>query len=352
VQVIATSFIPPLFDAVLADYKRCIPDAREAEVLALMTALTNKLKTLIAPHVPSILEAVFECTLSMITANFTTYPDVRLNFFKMIQALNEHCFAALFSIAPSHQKFVVHSIVWAFRHQERNICETGLDILQQLLNNVAAVPGAGQQQFYQQYVAQDPMVVQVLCPVATHCVYRLCRYFVSLLQDVLWVLTDRLHKFAFKQHAQILHHMFRLVATNAITAPLFPAGTPGKTNQVCLVALPSHEGMACDDSCCVVQIFVGEHVCKLLLSYFKNLNNAQVTAFVQGLFDMSKDQSAYKTHMRDFLIELREFKSEDNRDLYAEETAIASKRQAEEERARMLAVPGLIAGAHDAMDDI
>ena len=99
-------------------------------------------------------------------------------------------------------------------------------------------------------------------------------------------------------------------------------------------------------------MFVGEHVCKLLLSYFKNLTSPQVMAFVTGLFDMRKSVVDYKTHIRDFLIELREFKSGDNSDLYSEEAAAAAKAAADAERARMLAVPGLIAGAHDTMDDI
>ena len=52
------------------------------------------------------------------------------------------------------------------------------------------------------------------------------------MQDVLWVLTDRLHKFAFKQHVQILHHMFQLVESGQIKAPLFPSTVTGKTNKV------------------------------------------------------------------------------------------------------------------------
>ena len=56
---------------------------------------------------------------------------------------------------------------------------------------------------------------------------------------------------------------------------------------------------------CALQMFVGEHVCTLLLGYFNNLQPAQVTAFVTGLFSLSKDPVAYKTHIRDFLIEPR-----------------------------------------------
>jgi CRM1 C terminal len=47
--------------------------------------------------------------------------------------VNTHCFDALFQIPPQHQKLVVDAVVWAFKHTERNIAETGLDILLELL---------------------------------------------------------------------------------------------------------------------------------------------------------------------------------------------------------------------------
>jgi exportin-1 len=49
------------------------------------------------------------------------------------QAVNTHCFQSLFEIPPAHQKLVVDAVVWAFKHTERNIAETGLDILYELL---------------------------------------------------------------------------------------------------------------------------------------------------------------------------------------------------------------------------
>ena len=36
-------------------------------------------------------------------------------------------------MSPAQLKLVVDSIVWAFRHTERNVAETGLDLLADLL---------------------------------------------------------------------------------------------------------------------------------------------------------------------------------------------------------------------------
>lgn len=41
-----------------------------------------------------------------------------------LQAINSHCFQALFNIPAAHQKLVVDSVVWAIKHTERNISDT------------------------------------------------------------------------------------------------------------------------------------------------------------------------------------------------------------------------------------
>ena len=46
------------------------PCNRDAEVLSLFAAIINKLREKIQGEVPRVFEAVFECTLTMITKNF------------------------------------------------------------------------------------------------------------------------------------------------------------------------------------------------------------------------------------------------------------------------------------------
>jgi CRM1 C terminal len=50
---------------------------REAEVLSLFAAIINKLKGNMETEVPRIFEAVFECTLQMITKNFEVRRCIR-----------------------------------------------------------------------------------------------------------------------------------------------------------------------------------------------------------------------------------------------------------------------------------
>ena len=41
---------------------------------------------------PTIMENVFECTLEMINKDFSEYPEHRVEFFKLLKAINFYCF--------------------------------------------------------------------------------------------------------------------------------------------------------------------------------------------------------------------------------------------------------------------
>jgi len=110
-RAVAQGFIPPVLDPILGDYQRNIAGARDPEVLTLFSTVVEKLKSDVVNDVPRIMEAIFECTLQMITANFEDFPEHRIRFFEFLRAVNSHCFSALFNIPPEHQKLVVDYVI-------------------------------------------------------------------------------------------------------------------------------------------------------------------------------------------------------------------------------------------------
>ena len=50
------------------------------------------LQNLMEDKVPIIMENVFECTLDMINKDFSEYPEHRVEFFKLLRAINLNCF--------------------------------------------------------------------------------------------------------------------------------------------------------------------------------------------------------------------------------------------------------------------
>ncbi|XP_064350526.1 exportin-1 isoform X2 [Camelus dromedarius] len=291
-QMVAENFVPPLLDAVLIDYQRNVPAAREPEVLSTMAIIVNKLGGHITAEIPQIFDAVFECTLNMINKDFEEYPEHRTNFFLLLQAVNSHCFPAFLAIPPAQFKLVLDSIIWAFKHTMRNVADTGLQILFTLLQNVAQEEAAAQS-FYQ-------------------------TYFCDILQHIFSVVTDTSHTAGLTMHASILAYMFNLVEEGKISTPLNP-GNPVNN-----------------------QMFIQEYVANLLKSAFPHLQDAQVKLFVTGLFSLNQDIPAFKEHLRDFLVQIKEFAGEDTSDLFLEERETALRQAQEEKHKLQMSVPGIL----------
>ncbi|KAG0570872.1 hypothetical protein M758_6G185900 [Ceratodon purpureus] len=293
-ELIAKNFVPAMMDPILGDYARNVSDARESEVLSLFATIINKLKSAMLEDVPRIFEAVFACTLEMITKNFEDYPEHRLKFFSLLRAIASHCFRALFTLSSQQLKLVMDSIIWALRHTERNVAETGLNLLLEMLTSFESSEFCNQ--FHQ-------------------------TYFLTIEQEIFAVLTDTFHKPGFKLHVLILQHLFYLGDSGALTQPLWDVATLGPT------AFPNN------------MEFVRDYSIKLLGTSFPNMTAVEVSTFVNGLFETRNELGAFKNQIRDFLIQSKEFSAQDNKDLYAEEAAA----QREAERRRMLSIPGLIA---------
>merc|ERR1712241_381854 len=243
-NMVMENFIPPLLDAVLLDYQRCtVPSAREPEVLSTMATTVNKLKGTITTEIPKIFDALFECTLDMINKDFEEFPEHRTNFFLLLQAVNLYCFAAFLSIPAAQFKLVLDSIIWAFKHTMRNVADTGLNILFQLLQNVNGQPDAAQS-FYK-------------------------TYYTDILQHMFSVVTDTSHTAGLTMHATILAYVFALVECGKVTVSLSPT-TPQAGSSANIA-------------------FVQDFTANLLRTAFPHLIENQIKITVTGLFHLNQD---------------------------------------------------------------
>eukprot|EP00954_Amorphochlora_amoebiformis_P013838 1085977-Amorphochlora_amoeboformis.AAC.1 len=288
-EMIFTKLLPALLDPVLEDYKRNVPQARDAEVLLLIATLVRNLGTGMSTIIPRILDATFSCTLEMIKSNFQEYPDVRRNFFDMIRAINLKCFPSLLALQPAQFKLVMDSIIWSINHLDKTIMEIGLNTLIEMCNHFEGSQAAAQ--FYMSY-------------------------YIILLKEILKVLSDTFHKPGFRLHSQILRRLFSIVQAGVIPGPLWTQGN-----------FPNN-----------VQ-YVKQVVLQLIGNSFKNITERQAQEFVEGAFNSTNDLKEFKRHIRDFLIQLKEF-SVGKDELYLEEKS----RLMEEKKAARARVPGLVKG--------
>lgn len=115
------------------------------------------------------MESVFESTLEMINKDFHEYPEHRVQFFKLLQAINLYCFPALLRLDASQFKFVIDSCMWASKHDNREVENTGLTMCLELMNNMAETDTQTSSIFFRQF-------------------------YIPIMQDVFFVLTDSDHK--------------------------------------------------------------------------------------------------------------------------------------------------------------
>lgn len=327
-EMIHQTLVPQLLEAILLDYKNNVPDAREAEVLAVITVLISKLQVRWTPttskfmivralamkgkldqsvdfpgqgmmteQVPAILDNVFECTLDMINKDFSEYPEHRVEFFKLLRAINQRCFPALLKLDQAHFKLVIDSCMWASKHDNRAVEGEGLQMCVELVENMA-----------------------------NHTDQQTCdaffqNFYTTVLQDVFFVLTDSDHKAGFKYQSMLLARLFWLVGANKISGPIYTADQAA-------------QGTSNRD-------FLQNFVANLLSNAFPNLQAAQITNFIKQLFETTEDLTKFKLILRDFLIQLKEFAG-DNAELFQEDREKAAKDAQDAERNRMAKVAGLL----------
>ncbi|KAJ1026770.1 hypothetical protein NDA16_002067 [Ustilago loliicola] len=304
-EAVNVNLIPSLLDAILGDYNRNVPVARDAEVLNVMATITSRLQGLLTDKIAPILDAVFEPTLNMINQDFAEFPEHRVGFFKLLRAINLYCFPALLELPPPKFKLTMDSIIWAIKHTMRDIADTGLNICLELLNNISGSPLEVANGFYQQYL-------------------------LNIIQDIFFVLTDSDHKSGFKTQCVLLARIFELIETDRVTAPLWdPASQqdPNMNNR----------------------LFIRQYTTNLLRTAFPHMQAQYVEQFVNGLCMHSSDLIAYKLHLRDFLITSREMfggntsgAPADNTDLFIEDREAEAQKKKAAEREAAAKVPGML----------
>jgi len=329
-EMIHERLVPGLLEAVLLDYRNNVPDAREAEVLNVITTIVHKLQVRWTPHrsthmvgftstatlsyanisqglmteqIPAILEAIFECTLEMINKDFSEYPEHRVAFFQLLREINLRCFPALLKLDQRQFKLVIDSCMWASKHDNRLVEGEGLNMCFELMSNMADADSATCTTFFQ-------------------------NFYTTILQDVFFVLTDSDHKAGFKYQSMLLARMFWLVGADKLQGPIYTADmAPGGTSN---------------------RDFLQTFVANLLSNAFPNLTQPQITRFITDLFSQADDINRFKLTLRDFLIQLKEFAG-DNADLFAEDREEAAREAKEQERSRAMKVGGLLKPSE--MDD-
>jgi len=125
-QSAAQKYMPSLF-TILKAYKEEPKQLREPELILLFSKVLQVLGSVLGDYVPSILDCIFGGTLEMISTDFSSFPDHRVNFFVFLKKAVEQCFEALLNIPKDQLEIVINCMIWSIKHELTSIYEVGLE---------------------------------------------------------------------------------------------------------------------------------------------------------------------------------------------------------------------------------
>lgn len=128
-EIIMNDILPALSN-VIEQYRSAHVENRDPDVLLVFSAILEKIKNAQYDYINSIWEYLCLFTLDMIKTDFQSYPEHRMNFFTLVKSLISNAFDALFQIQDANfNKNVINAIIWAIRHDQPLMYETGLETL-------------------------------------------------------------------------------------------------------------------------------------------------------------------------------------------------------------------------------
>ena len=237
-------------------YSSEIPELREPEVILFMAESVNSLREQMEGVLSQVMSSVLDAVLPMITKDFSSFPDHRTNFFIFIQAMVNRCFQVFFAVKEEQFKTVIDCVVWAIKHELPTIYEIGLSTLVCILQCLSNKPDFSEH-FYQ-------------------------HYYVSILSDTFFVLTDGLHSNGFSLQCQILFILFQ------------------ELSRLNCQLIPSAQGM--DNKTAVFEFIV-----TTLSQNFGNLAVNDHRRLLEAAFMNLTEFKNFKQSMRDYLVSLNLF---------------------------------------------
>lgn len=289
-NMVISEFLPKLSE-LITDYNNNVPNARDPEVLSLFATLIKKMGDEMNQYVPDVLGCLFESTLSMISNNYTEYMDFRRNFFNLIKNIIDNSLEGLFKADEEHFKICIDSIIWAIKHYQIELADIGLETMNELLSKV------------------------VLNQEVANVFFQ--NFYMLILQDTFFVLTDSLHKSGFYKQGLIIMKLIAIIENQMFEGKLSESYGNNKE-------------------------YVVEYLSDALVKLFPNTNKTQIQTFVLNMFNKCHDKKEFINNIRDFLVWLKEFAGNDEEELYKQERDIALKEAQEKENLRKQAIPGLI----------
>lgn len=258
---------------IINDFPASHPFCRSQQVIILISTITEKVKEAISPNIPQYIETIFLPAVEMIKNNYEDFIEFRIPIANFLKQIFINVPSSILSLNVEQIQVIEGVIEWGAEHPNQNIC---IEYLELILTLIQMVENIGNQQFK--------------------------TFFYNSFYDSIFVktftnMTDTIHKFGFSQQVNIFQKLLSLKIEQ---------NNP-------------------------------ERIASLIYSQFPNRELQFYNLVFTRLYQYSNNQNAFRSLMRDLLIEVRQYSSKDP-DLFIVEKQQEEARIAEENKQ----IPGLV----------
>ena len=178
VRANASNLIHPVMNNIITDFDQSGPYSRVPQVIELVNAMSQHMKEDVSGIIPEIFRSVFGPTVEMVKEDFDSFYDFRLPFYSFLHTIIKNHINIMLTAPPEDFSFFVESINWGVRHPYHDICIEAIAATKDLINSTKRDPS-----FSRHYV-------------------------MTIVNHTLDVLTDTLHKSAFREQSDLLMMIF------------------------------------------------------------------------------------------------------------------------------------------------
>ncbi|KAI3381288.1 hypothetical protein SNEBB_005482 [Seison nebaliae] len=297
-----------IFDTILAYYKESDPVAKDAEVLDTLRICIIVWGNQMEAKISQFMDHVFEPTINMISKNYHEWPDHRSKFYAFLAATVKDCFQGLLQFSDEQLSLLLDTISWALKHTNREIGDLGLDILQKLLHHFIQCPEEKRHKFFK-------------------------TYYLAILRLLFVTVTDSSLTSSLNAHAEVLAFMFQIVENNSVNVAFYALESENEQDIITQFNQIDSEKN---------QKFIKEVVGKLLFEAYDHLHTDQMRVIVEGFFSYDLDQNKFHSHLRDFLVETRQFQGNSVEGLFIDQKRSEQEAFMEKKKEMKRAIPGMM----------
>ena len=254
-SVIKLLILPPVVNQFILEFSESHPLCRIPELLTLFKEIIDKHgEEIVKTFMPSIIDQLFKHSVELISDDYESFIQFRIPLAYFQDSIAKKCFSSLFSLPWELITYFENAIEWGCQNPQADICIPNFKALNNLYSSVE---NKGTQQMKNQFYHT---------------------FFNSTINMVFTVMTDSSHKFAFLEQAKLVKKLFSIQIDE---------NNP-------------------------------EAIAQLLYQKFQTRELEFFRLIVSGLLQRIHLENDFKGFLRDFLIEVKQYSTEDP-DLFVEE---------------------------------